>query len=146
MTWELTKELEDHIIEQLENGISLVKICQKEGMPSRSTVLRWQAEDAAFDARCARAREAQGEFAAEKLYEINDKLEAGLIDAQAARIISSNLQWTSSKLFSKRYGDSTTIKGDKENPLAAIPVTHSVLGVLTLEQLEKVRDKAIEGE
>lgn len=109
MTWELTEELSNTIIEHLENGISLVRICQMDGMPSRSTVLRWQRKDTGFDAECARAREAQGEFAAEKLYDINDKVEAGTLDPAAARVISSNLQWTASKLYSKKYGDKQDI-------------------------------------
>jgi hypothetical protein len=119
MTWEFTQELEDRILENLENGISLVKICQMEGMPSRSTVLRWQRDMPEFDAKCARAREAQGEYAAEKMDDINDKVEAGILDPAAARVISSNLQWKASKLFSKRYGEKLNLGGQDDNPIKA---------------------------
>lgn len=110
MTWDKTPELENKILEMLENGMSLVKICQEPGIPSRSVVLKWQREDDEFSAKCARAREAQGEFMAEKLEEINEKVESGKLDPQSAKVISSNLQWTASKLASKKYGDKQQIE------------------------------------
>jgi precorrin-4 methylase len=122
MTWTLTPEIETQILEHLENGFSLVKICAQEKMPSRSTVLRWQRENPDFDAKCVRAREAQGEFAAEKLDDINDKVERGELEPAAASIISSNLKWKASKLYCKKYGDKTL----HANPDGETPVTFTL--------------------
>ena len=115
--WELTPELEQEILSWLESGRSLLEYCRQELKPSRATVLAWEHQKPDFLAKCALAREAGGDVAAEKLEDINEKLEAGLIDPAAARVISSNLQWMASKLKPKRYGDAMTLKGDKENPI-----------------------------
>ncbi len=118
MTWKLTKPLEDKILSDLEDGISLVKICQKKNMPSRRTVLRWQRENEDFGTKCARAREAAGDVAADMLDDINESLANGKLEASAASVISSNLKWKASKLKPRSYGDVTTLRGDKDNPIA----------------------------
>ena len=117
MTWELTPELENDIITSLENGFGLRKWCEGEGRPSRSTVLRWQRENADFGAKCAHAREAAGELAAEEHYEITKDCLAGNVPPDVAGRVLSAMQWRAAKLASKTFGDSTTLKGDKENPL-----------------------------
>jgi len=105
MTWELTPELEADILTWLESGKGLVKYCEQDSVPSRNTILRWQNDKAEFGAKCARAREAAGELAAEDLEEINRLVMSGELDPAAARVVSSNKQWTASKLASKTYGD-----------------------------------------
>lgn len=104
MTWELTPELEETILARLEDGESLVQICRDAHMPSRSTVLRWQREDEAFDARCARAREAQGELAADEQDDIAARCLAGEIAPDIARVVLSAKQWRAEKLAHKKYG------------------------------------------
>ena len=105
MTWELTPDLEHKILSQLEDGISLVKICAADDMPSRGTVLNWQRENDDFCTKCARAREACGDLAADALDDINDKVEKQILEPAAANVISSNLKWKASKLAPKKYGD-----------------------------------------
>ena len=104
MTWERTPELEEAILTRLENGESLVQICQGDYMPSRSTVLRWQREDEAFDARCAHAREAQGDLAAEEQNDIAERCLTGEIPPDIARVVLSAKQWRAEKLAHKKYG------------------------------------------
>lgn len=120
MTWELTPDLEDEILTALENGMGLRKWCGTDGKPSRSTVLRWQRENTAFGAKCAHAREAAGELAAEEHYDVTRDCLAGIVPPDVAGRVLSAMQWRASKLASKTFGDSTTLKGDKENPLIDI--------------------------
>ncbi len=120
MTWELTPELEESILSQLEDGISLVKICLQPGVPSRRTVLKWMRENEAFSAKCAHARVASGERAAERMEEINELVMQGLLDPQSAKVVSSNLQWTASKLASKVYGDKTKVEHSGNISLAQL--------------------------
>ena len=54
------------ILEELEYGRSLLSICKEEGMPNRSTVQRWQNEEAEFDAAVTRAREDGFQYLAER--------------------------------------------------------------------------------
>lgn len=117
MTWELTPELENDILTALENGVGLNAWCKVEGRPSRSTVLKWQRENLDFQTKCAHAREAAGELAAEKHNEVIEGCLSKAIEPDIAGRVLSGLQWRASKLASKKYGDSTTLKGDKENPL-----------------------------
>jgi hypothetical protein len=118
MTWELTEDLENEIIEALENGVGLLKWCKGDDRPSRSTVLKWQRENKDFRAKCAHAREAAGELAAENQGEIIERTLSGEIPSDIARVAISGLQWRAAKLASKVYGDSTTLRGDKDNPVA----------------------------
>lgn len=117
MTWELTQQLENDIIKALENGVGLNAWCKENGRPSRHTVLRWQRDNEDFATKCAHAREAAGDLAAERHNEIIDGCIDGSITPDVAGRVLSGLQWRASKLASKKYGDSTTLKGDKENPL-----------------------------
>jgi len=117
MTWDLTPELENEIITGLENGMGLLKWCEGKGRPSRSTVLRWQRDNKDFGAKCAHAREAAGELAAEEHYEVTKGCLAGEIPPDVAGRVLSAMQWRAAKLASKTFGDSTTLKGDPENPL-----------------------------
>ncbi len=45
------------ILAELEKGRSLAAICKDKGMPNRSTVQRWQKDDAEWDAAVTHARE-----------------------------------------------------------------------------------------
>lgn len=107
MTWELTPELETDILTWLEEGKGLRAYCLRDNVPSRSTIINWQNTNEDFYTKCARAREAAGELAAEDLEEINSLVMSGQLDPAAARVVSSNKQWKASKLASKTYGDKT---------------------------------------
>jgi hypothetical protein len=112
MRWELTKELEDKILSQLEMGISLVKICAEKDMPSRRTVLYWQRDNLDFCTKCAHAREAAGDLAADKHNDVIDGCLEGTIPPDVAGRVLSGLQWRASKLASKKYGDKQSVDVD----------------------------------
>lgn len=116
MTWELTPQLEAEIIEALENGVGLRAWCSGEGRPSRGTVLKWQRENKEFCAKCAHAREAAGDLAAERHGEIIDACIDGTVPPDVAGRVLSGLQWRASKLASKKYGDKIAFGGDEDAP------------------------------
>lgn len=117
MTWDFNEDLKNEITNWIAQGKGLKSYAKQPGKPNQTTIFRWQRENEDFAARCARAREAAGAAAAEELYKINKDVKSGKMDAQSARVISSNLQWIASKLAPKTYGDVKTIKGDADNPI-----------------------------
>ena len=113
-----TDELADEICGLLAEGLSLVKICKIEGMPHRATVTRWMGENADFATKCARTREGpQADYVFDDIARIEEDIESGKIDPNAARVLIASKQWRAQKLAPKKYGDKTTIAGDPENPL-----------------------------
>lgn len=65
----------ERICELISTGNSLRSICEKPGMPTMTTVLRWLADDdkAEFRGQYVRAREAQADFMAEDILAIADE-------------------------------------------------------------------------
>lgn len=129
-----SQEIADAICERLADGESLRSICRSEGMPSRSEVFRWLADDenAKFRDQYARAKEFGIEALADDIMEIsddarNDWMErGGAEDAgwvangehiQRSRLRVDARKWMLSKLAPKKYGDKldvsleATVKG-----------------------------------
>lgn len=68
-----SKELAKKIIARICCGESLRSICQADGMPSRSTVMLWAAEDReGFSDHYAKACEARAHYWADELLDIAD--------------------------------------------------------------------------
>lgn len=110
MTIEYTNNLGDEIASLLAEGYSMNQIGKMDGMPSRSTMLRWlRRDDIDFDARCARARRVQGELAVDEHKEIIDGTLAGTIPPDVARVVLSGLEWRAKKLEPKKYGDNSSL-------------------------------------
>lgn len=112
-----TEELAGKICERITGGESLLDICRDDDMPSRSTVLRWQYEFPAFEAAYARAREGRGDWRTEKMRQVIEDMRNGDIDPHMAKVELDMQKWLAGKDNPRKYGDSTTIKGDKDNPL-----------------------------
>ena len=103
-------ELAEEICNRLANGESLVKICELDGMPHRSTVVRWLESKPEFAARCDRARREQGDFLFDEMARIEADVEAGRLPPDVARVVISSKQWRASKLAPKKYGDKSTVE------------------------------------
>jgi hypothetical protein len=105
----------------LAEGMSLRAICKMDGLPDKTTVLRWLADDSEFCTQYARAREAQADEMADELLEIADDgtndwmLRQGKDGADAWAVNGEHIQrsrlrvdarkWLMSKLRPKKYGD-----------------------------------------
>lgn len=100
---EYTPEMADIICECLIEGISLRRICESEGFPSRSTVLRWLDEREEFATKYARARTMQADLMDDMIL---DAAEATTNDnAAAQRVKIAAYQWRAAKLKPKVYGE-----------------------------------------
>lgn len=137
-----TKEVIDKICLRLANGETLKKICSDSGMPDFATVWRWEQEDEEFCKLSSRARDIGTHHMADDCLTIADD---PLVDPADKRIRIDTRIRLIGKWNAKKYGDSTTIKGDKENPIEVREsVNKELLSVLTIEQLEQIRAKALE--
>lgn len=65
----------------------------------------------------ALARAARADARFESLDAVMDAMERGDIDPMTAKVKLDAIKWQCGKEKAKVYGDSTTIKGDKDNPL-----------------------------
>ncbi|MBR8007150.1 terminase small subunit-like protein [Burkholderia vietnamiensis] len=120
-----TQELADTICEHLASGLSLRQIEEIEGMPSKTTILRWLGDDrfTSFRDQYARARDMQAEGMADEILEIaddgrNDWMEIQNRDGenigwkvngeavQRSRLRIDARKWLLSKLLPKKYGTS----------------------------------------
>lgn len=102
------------IIERLASGESLRSICLSDGMPNRSTVIRWLDENEDFATKYARAKDIGFDERAEKLAEDIEVEE----DVQRAKLKFEYGRWYLSKLAPKRYGERLALAGDESAPLS----------------------------
>lgn len=131
-----TPEVGNIICLRIAEGESLRSICLDDGMPTKTTVMRWLQEEDKTDFRdqYTRARESQAEHYLDEIIEIaddcTDDVEAIISSQEGAighRIKQSAIQrarlqidtrkWTMSKLAPKKYGDRMALAGDVDNPM-----------------------------
>ncbi len=100
----------DAVVERLIEGESLRQICKSEGMPNKSTILRWMNADDELATTIARARELQADALDDEIQEIVNEIRSGSLDPNAGRVVIWATQWRASKMRPKKYGESTQIK------------------------------------
>jgi len=96
-----TEELTLAICDLIEDGLSLRKVCERDDMPTRSTVNKWLKENNDFSDQYARACQVRRENKFDEMYEIAEKTD----EVQRARLLVDVLKWQLSKEEPKKYGD-----------------------------------------
>ncbi len=107
---EYTQEVADTICECLALGMSLRKICEQEGMPSKSTVFNWLGIHPLFLDQYRRARELQAETHVDDIIDIAD----GATDSGLAKVRIDARKWHASKIAPKKYGDRVALEHEGE--------------------------------
>jgi len=135
---DFTPELADAICERLAKGEPLARICEDAGMPSYTTVWRWERANDEFRKASARARELGTHWLADECLKIAD----GQGEAQDKRLRIDTRLRLIGKWNAKAYGDKVAhVGGGPEDE----PIRHRFdLATLTdeeLEQLERIRGK-----
>lgn len=99
-------EYQPDILDQLcllvMEGEQLDDICQREGMPSRSTVMRWLNRDPGFMDRYIKASQIRAFLDAERMQAIADDTDE---DVSRSKLRVNTIQWRASKLLPNVYGD-----------------------------------------
>ena len=109
-----TPEQVDEVLKHLADGVPLTYLARMDGMPDADTILLWQKAGDERSERIARARELGEDYRAARAVERAMAAE----DPAKGRLAFDAERWWLSKVSPKRYGDKTTIAGDKDNPLA----------------------------
>jgi|SRR5581483_7993144 len=124
-------ELVSQICSRLADGESLKSICQREGMPDKSTVYLWLATHPEFSNMYARAKEDCADTLADEILEIsddgsndwmerNDKENPGWVangeHIQRSRLRVDSRKWIAAKLKPKKYGEKLAVGGDGDAP------------------------------
>jgi hypothetical protein len=111
---EYSAEIGAEICTRIAEGESLRQICKAPGMPAKTTVFRWLADERriTFRDQYARAREAQMETLAEEILEIADGTVADNAAVALARVRIDSRKWLMSKLAPKKYGDKLDLSVD----------------------------------
>lgn len=122
-----TDELGLQICTRLADGESLRAICETEGMPSKSTVLKWvlDGNHKDFTDQYAKAREIQAEVLADEIIQISDTTQLGIINKLGPdgevietrqedmlghrRLQVDSRKWYLSKVLPKKFGDTTKL-------------------------------------
>ncbi|WP_242880414.1 terminase small subunit protein [Stenotrophomonas maltophilia] len=129
-----SQQLADAICDLLVDGKSLRTICSTAKMPSRSTVIRWLAENETFRNQYARARELQADTLAEEILDIADKAVLGerlkkdgkgkVLERQTGDMVERSKlmidarKWYAGKLQPKKYGERVALDHGVQDNLA----------------------------
>lgn len=112
------------IIEGLSCGKSLLSLQSEINLPSRPTIYNWLNEehpdfDRLFLNNYTRAREESADYDHEYVLAIADKVEAGILSPEQARVIIDARKWSAGVKKPKKYGKQIdlTSGGDKINPV-----------------------------
>ena len=75
-----------------------------------------------------RAREHRAHARFERLQELMDRIESGELDPTAARVMIDALKWQCAHEKPNVYGDSLTMRGDKDAPITLQTLAHALDG------------------
>ena len=117
-------EIIEKIADRMMDGMSLRKICSEKDIPPKTTVLRWLNEDESHQlvTTIARARGLQADAKFDQVDEILVDVRSGELDPHAANVMIRAIQWQTSKLNPKRYGDKVLkeLSGPGQKPIEII--------------------------
>jgi hypothetical protein len=115
--------LADAVCERMLNGQSLVKICEDEEMPSRTTIYRWMDARPDFVARCARAREGLADYLLDRIEQMADATTE--LNVQSQKVKISTAQWRAMKMAPRVYGERsrTELTGADGGPIRVAATT-----------------------
>lgn len=119
----------ERILERLSNGESLNRAAVDEGT-DRRRFLEWCLKDEELADKYTRARQFCSEAGRDKLIELREKLEGGLLDAASFRALNDSLKWEMSKLHPRIYGDRLELDGGlnlKHDESALITQANAIL-------------------
>lgn len=121
----------DEFCRRVAAGRSVANVCAEPDMPDDKTVWQWLSQDKGFADDYARAVQARAVHHADGILDLEQKLLAGEIPPDVARVAIDTRKWVASRLLPKLYGDKQTVD-------VAVTHTHQ----LHLDALKRLNDSA----
>lgn len=134
-----TEEVGLIICDLLSDGMSLRKVCERDDMPHKVTVLRWLRDIESFRTQYARAKDEAADSLADDIQDIGDKVLAGEYEPNAARVAIDAKKWTAAKLKPKKYSErlDLTSGGEKFDRSMTMAEIDAALAKAKTAQAEK---------
>lgn len=103
-------ETREKLLEAVASGASLRETCRQPGMPSLSTVMRWQDEDDEFREQYARAVDMRARVKFEELDDVSEDAAAAENAVQVAglRLKADNIKWQLARMHARYIEKSAT--------------------------------------
>jgi hypothetical protein len=113
-------ELAARVCELMIEGVSLRKICEMQGMPSRRAIFNWLDTNEQFRAKYELARQMQAEWLTHEILTIaDDASEDFVINERGEQVVNHEAinrsrlrvdtrKWIASKILPRQYGDRVT--------------------------------------
>ncbi|SKA79300.1 hypothetical protein SAMN03097719_3214 [Pantoea ananatis] len=102
-------EVAADICSLLADGESLRKVCERQGMPSKTSVFRWLAEHQEFRDQYAKATETRAEAIFEEMFDIADSVAEEAAAVGKARLRIDTRKWALSAPSPTRARSTTAI-------------------------------------
>jgi len=125
-------EVAADICSLLANGESLRKVCERPGMPSKTSVFRWLAEHSEFRDQYAKATETRADAIFEEMFDIADEVAEEAAAVSKARLRIDTRKWALARMNPKKYGDKVSQEIDhksSDGSMATKPTTIQLLPV-----------------
>ncbi len=118
--------LVETICTRLEDGESIRMICAESAMPSWPAVRQWLSKYPAFRVAYGQARESQADAEFDRMRELEDRVLAGELNPNAARVVLDSMRYRCARLRPKVYGDFKTLehRGQMEIHVKRITLVH----------------------
>ncbi|EEV3164189.1 TPA: ubiquitin carboxyl-hydrolase [Escherichia coli] len=101
-------EVANDICALLSSGESLRKVCERPGMPSKTSVFRWLAEHQEFRDQYAKATETRADSIFEEIFEIADDVIPDAAEVAKARLRVDTRKWALARMNPRKYGEKVT--------------------------------------
>lgn len=136
-----TEEKALEICELVADGQSINKISKLQGMPNRSTILKWFRDVPEFSTMYARAKEIGFEVLADEIIDLADaEVNTDKDQLRRHQLMIDTRKWLLAKLQPRKYGERVTqeIVGNKEEAPVQIEVTKEEIARIVQEVEDEV--------
>lgn len=117
----------------LANGESLRKVCERPGMPSKTSVFRWLAEHQEFRDQYAKAAETRADAIFESMFDIADNAVEEAAAVAKARLRIDTRKWALARMNPKKYGDKVSQDIDVKSSDGSMTPKPTVIQLLPVE-------------
>lgn len=111
-----SKAIADDILMRVSLGENIDRITQEDGYPSKPTVYAWFRQHPEFFDDYAAARAMRAESRSDRMDGIKERVLAGELAPDVARVAIDVEKWQAGKENPKKYGDKLNIGGQEDNP------------------------------